>query len=101
MKPVLDDFQVSLSVINASGLLWTVSSRVWSVFSDEKYIFSEGYFRVSLMKTAVAVFDLDLISFLAVSSLLWLLYRLVNWLLARSRHPNADNQSYQIQITST
>lgn len=41
-------FQVSLPVIDASCLLWTVSSRIWSVVGDEKCIFSEGYFRVAL-----------------------------------------------------
>lgn len=69
MQPLLDDFQVSLPVIDALGVLWTVSSRAWSVFGDEKCIFSEGYFRVALMKTAVAAFELLFISLLAVSSL--------------------------------
>lgn len=68
MLPLLDDFQISLPVIDALGLLWTVSSRVWSVFGDEKCIFSEGYFRVTLMKTAGAVFELVFISLLVVSS---------------------------------
>lgn len=70
MQPLLDDFQVSVPVIDVLGLLWTVSSSVWSVFGDEKCIFSEGYFRVALMKTAGAVFELVFISLLAVSSLL-------------------------------
>lgn len=63
----LMNFQVSLPVIDA---LWTVSSRIWSVVGDEKCIFSEGYFRVALMKTAGAVFELVFVSLLAASSFL-------------------------------
>lgn len=37
--------------------MYPVSSRVWSVVVEEKCIFSEGYFRVALLKTAGAVFD--------------------------------------------
>lgn len=43
MQPLLDE--VSLPAIDALGLLWTVSSRDWSVFGDKKCIFSEGYFK--------------------------------------------------------
>lgn len=47
-RPLFDDFQVSVPVIDASGLFWTISSRIWSAFGDEKGIFSEGYFREAL-----------------------------------------------------